>query len=216
MVKVKICGLTNSADALAASALGAHALGFILTQRSPRYLEPETARDIIATLPPFVCKVGVFVNAPAESVNAIAATIGLNLVQLHGEESPEYCNQIAVPVIKAFRVHDNFDINLLKRYTCSAYLLDAYSTGSYGGTGKAFDWAIARKAATGARIILAGGITPENVSVAITTVSPYAVDVSSGVELAPGRKDHDKMQSLFERLKQCNSREVNQVSEKKI
>ena len=171
MTKVKICGITNKDDALAAAEFGADALGFVFYPKSPRYIEPERAREIIEELPPFVTSVGVFVNEWKEKVEEIIEVSGIGAVQLHGEESPAYCASFRnVKVIKAFRVSDEFDPERLKNYSVDACLLDAYSKDAYGGTGETFSWEIARRVSAYGRIILAGGLTPENAAQAIREV----------------------------------------------
>jgi phosphoribosylanthranilate isomerase len=194
MVRVKICGITNLEDALMAVEAGADALGFVFFKGSPRNILPEQAGVIIRQLPPFVQTVGLFVNEEAATVNIIADQCGLDLVQLHGDESPEYCTGIKRRIIKAFRVRDESSIADMASYPVAACLLDAWSPDAYGGTGRVFNWGIAAKAAAERTIILAGGLTAENVGEAIAAVHPYAVDVSSGVESAPGRKDPVKIE----------------------
>ena len=198
MTKVKICGITNKTDALAAAEFGADALGFVFYGKSPRYIEPERAREIISQLGPFVIPVGVFVNEEREKVEEIIAASGIGAVQLHGEESPAYCASFrGVKVIKAFRVSNEFDPERLSHYAVDACLLDAYRKDAYGGTGETFSWEIARRAKAVGRIILAGGLTPENVAQAIREVAPYAVDVSSGVERSPGVKDREQVRTFL-------------------
>lgn len=190
MIKVKICGITNLEDGLMAVEAGADALGFVFFQGSSRNISPEQAADIIRQLPPFVQTVGLFVNEDLATVNAIADRCGLDVVQLHGEESPDYCAGGKRRVIKAFRVKDDSVLDEMSHYHVAACLLDAWSPAARGGTGTTFNWDIAARAtATSSTIILAGGLTPENVAGAIAAVKPYAVDVSSGVESAPGKKD---------------------------
>ena len=168
---------------------GADALGFVFFQGSSRYISPDEAADVIRRLPPFVQTVGLFVNEEAATVNLLADRCGLDVVQLHGDESPDYCAEIRRRIIKAFRVKDSASLDTLPQYRVAACLLDTWSPAAYGGTGTTFNWDIAARAAASQRIILAGGLTPENVAAAIDAVSPYAVDVSSGVESAPGKKD---------------------------
>ena len=168
---------------------GADALGFVFFQGSPRVVSPENAAAIIRRLPPFVQPVGLFVNEEAATVNLVADQCGLDIVQLHGEESPDYCLAVKPRLIKAFRVKDASVLDDLAHYRVSACLLDAWSPAAHGGTGTTFNWEIAARAAASRRIILAGGLTPENVAQAVATVRPYAVDVSSGVESEPGKKD---------------------------
>ena len=199
MVHAKICGITNREDALCAIKCGANALGFIFYEKSPRYVAPEKAAEIICDLPPFVTPVGVFVNAPH-----IAATVklaGLRTIQLHGDEPPEACLGHDVPVIRTLRVGNEFDALALRSYPVHTFLLDTARAGSYGGTGETFDWAKAREAKNYGRIILSGGLNPDNVREAIEQVAPYAVDTSSGVEAEPGKKDHKKVRDFLARAK---------------
>lgn len=189
MVRIKICGITNLDDALRTVEAGADALGFVFFQGSPRNISPDAAAAIIRRLPPFVQTVGLFVNEEAATVNAIADQCGLDLVQLHGDESPEYCASIRRRIIKAFRVKDASSLDAMVEYPVAACLLDAWSPAARGGTGTTFNWGLAAGAAAAQPIILAGGLTPDNVAEAIAAVKPYAVDVSSGVESAPGKKD---------------------------
>ncbi|ACH38974.1 N-(5'-phosphoribosyl)anthranilate isomerase [Citrifermentans bemidjiense Bem] len=201
MTKVKICGITTLEDALMAVEAGADALGFVFFEKSPRYIGPEAAARIIRELPPFVQVVGLFVNAELDFVNRTADTCGLDLVQLHGEESPAYCGLVRRRVMKAFRVRGAESLAALADYKVSAYLLDAYSPASHGGTGERFDWDHAVAAKGQGRIVLAGGLDPDNVAQAVAKVAPYAVDVSSGVELSPGRKDPEKVRRLIAEAK---------------
>lgn len=196
MTLIKICGITNLADARAALAAGASALGFNFHPSSPRFVTPEAAREIIAQLPAGVLAVGVFVNEPEPAALVRkAATAGVAAVQLHGDESSDFCAAItALPVIKALRVSTDFKPEHAERYRTHAILLDAYSPRAHGGTGRVFDWRIAQRTRElVARLYLAGGLTPENVCAAIEAVRPFAVDVCSGVESAPGRKDAVKL-----------------------
>lgn len=199
MVKVKICGITRLEDALAAIDAGADALGFVFAGQSPRQVSPQQAQAIINQLPPFVLTVGLFVNETVEKVNETAETCGLDIIQLHGEESPQFCSAINRRVIKAFRVKDEASVELIKDFPAAAYLLDAWSPVAHGGTGLTFNWEIAARAAKSSTIILAGGLSPDNVAAAIQQVQPYAVDVSSGVESSPGKKDA-KLVQAFVRL----------------
>ena len=190
MVRVKICGITSAHDARLAAKLGADALGFNFWKGSPRYVKPERARAIIASLPPFITNVGVFVDADPEEVTRIAQLAGLDAVQFHGDERPSIVHAVTkIRRIKAIRVRDESDIALCRRYRVEAYLLDAYVPEKKGGTGKTFNWELARAAGQFGPIILAGGLTPENVTEAIEAVHPYAVDTASGVESEPGEKD---------------------------
>ena len=200
MVKIKICGITNLEDALLAAELGADALGFIFFAQSSRKVDPEAARSIIAQLPPFVASVGVFVDETAAVVQELAARVRLDWVQLHGQESPEYCWNLGRRVIKGFRIQDEDSLRLLADYQGAAQsmLLDTYKKGQVGGTGEIFDWHLARKAKKYGHIILAGGLTSENVAQAIATALPVAVDAASGTEAAPGKKDPAKLRAFFE------------------
>ena len=199
---VKICGITNLVDAEAAVQYGADALGFIFHQPSPRFISPMRAGEIIKRLPPQVTKVGVFVNLEVKEILVTAERCGLDLLQLHGDESPEYCREVMAAggtVVKALRIRDEGSIAALSRYPfVSALLLDSYSREMYGGSGEKFDWTLAQKAKEYGKIILAGGLNPDNVAEAIREVEPYGVDVSSGVEKGPGLKDHGKLKAFFE------------------
>ena len=200
MIKVKVCGITNAEDALAAVELGADALGFVFAP-SPRQVTRQQVADIVAKLPPFVCKVGVFADSSLQEVAETLQSCGLDLAQLHGSETPGFCQALFPRVIKAFRVKDESVLDLLPRYKASAYLLDSYHEALKGGTGQSFNWEIARKARRYGRIVLSGGLTPENVRQAITEVQPFAIDVSSGVESRPGVKDHAKLRAFLEAAK---------------
>lgn len=194
MTRIKICGITGLSDALAAVQAGADALGFVFYPKSPRHIFPDDAARIIKKLPPFLQVVGLFVNEPPEVVNQVSRRCQLGLVQLHGDESPEYCRKIDQRVIRAFRIRDRDDLKQIAEYRNCGTLLDAWCSAAYGGTGKSFNWGVAAEAvSSGQQVILAGGLTPENVAEAIRQVKPYAVDVSSGVESSPGVKDPEKM-----------------------
>jgi len=203
MVRIKICGITNPEDARLASELGADALGFIFHPASPRRAAPEAAREIIRQLPPFVLSVGVFVDEEAAVVRDLAARLGLDWVQLHGRESPEYCRSLGRRVLKGFRIEAESSLGALAEYrgAVQAFLLDTYKTGQAGGTGETFDWQLARRAQDFGAIVLAGGLTPANVAQAIEVARPQAVDVASGVEAAPGKKDPEKLRAFFEKVK---------------
>jgi len=197
-VVVKICGITNAADGIAAAEAGADVLGFVFYEASPRFITIEAAAEIIRQLPPFIVKTGVFVGAPSELVVRAIAQCGLNLLQFHGTEAPEYCTQFGLMSMKAFRIRDEASLARLKEYPTEAWLLDSYAPDWVGGTGEKFNWDLARQAnALGKPIFLAGGLTPLNVAEAIERVRPYGVDVSSGVEAAPGKKDHEKLQAFI-------------------
>jgi len=200
LIRIKICGITNLEDALLAAELGADALGFIFHVQSPRKVDAEAARAIIAQLPPFVAAVGVFVDEDTAVVRELSANVGLDWVQLHGQESPDYCRSLGRKVIKAFRIQDEGSLRRLADYrgAAQAMLLDTYKKGQAGGTGEIFDWHLARKAKKYGPIILAGGLTAENVSQAIATAGPAAVDAASGTEAAPGKKDPAKLRAFVE------------------
>lgn len=203
MVRVKICGITSLEDALFAVEAGADALGFVFSEESQRAISVEKVSGIIRGLPPFVTTVGVFVNEGADVINAIVREAGLDAVQLHGNEPPELCREINSRVIKAFRVKGKKLLGQgIDRYRLSAYLLDTYADDAAGGTGKTFDWAVAKTANKYGRIILSGGLTPDNVRDAIKAAEPYAVDVSSGVEKSPGIKDIAKVKKFIKKAKQ--------------
>lgn len=197
MIKIKICGITNLEDALEATELGADALGFVFYKKSPRFIDPLRAAEIIGQLPPFVVPIGVFVNEKEERIRDIAAQACLQGLQLHGDESPEFCQRFGTRVIKAFQVKDRESLKHLSHYRVSACLLDSYKEGMRGGTGGTFDWHLAVVAKTLGRVILAGGLTPDNVAEAVKLVQPYGVDVSGGVEREKGRKDHGKLRKFI-------------------
>ncbi len=199
--RVKICGITSERDAAVAIEAGADALGFVFYEKSPRALTREAARDIIARVPPFITTVGVFVNEDADVIKGLREFAPLDRVQLHGDEDPEFSALLGPGVIKALRIKGAEDILVMKDYNVETFLLDAFVEATPGGTGTAFDWAIALEAKRYGRIILSGGLTPENVAEAVKRVSPYAVDVSSGVESSPGVKDPDKIRRFMEQAK---------------
>ncbi len=203
--KVKICGITNVEDAAAAVEAGADALGFVLYRKSPRYIEPALARQIIMSLPPLVIPVGVFVDEDQQVVRDLMDSCGLALAQLHGNESAIYCKEVGRTVLKALRVKDRSTFLALAEFRGRAgvrgFILDAFSDEVYGGTGQVIDWQLAAEAAKVASILLAGGLTPDNVEKAIQVVQPYGVDVSSGVERAPGKKDHEKVRAFIRAAK---------------
>lgn len=208
-VKVKICGITNAEDAQAAVAAGADLLGFVFYDGSPRHVTVEQAAAIARTIPPFVVRVGLFVNAPEELVGQALSACGLQLLQFHGDETPEYCRQFGAMSMKAFRVKNAESIRELPAYPTDAWLLDAFVPGQLGGTGHSFNWDLAIEAVNlGKPVFLAGGLTPANVAEAVRKVQPYGVDVSSGVESAPGRKDHAKVRAFIEAAKGEVTRET--------
>lgn len=198
-MKVKVCGITNIEDAKLCTAAGADALGFVFYEKSKRFVDYRKAKTITASLPFFVMKVGVFVNEDPDTVNTAAREIGLNAVQLHGDENPNYLRRIRFPVIKSFRVGDSFDYSVIEKYDNCGILLDAFSPDGYGGTGISLDW----NSIPGnlrSRIILSGGISADNIDVVINEIKPAAIDLSSSLESAPGRKDYDKVKTFFEKL----------------
>ncbi len=194
---VKICGITRVEDAAAAVDCGAGALGFVFWPGSPRCIDPHRARAIVATLPPFVTPVGVFVNQPAEYVRGVASLVRLGAVQLHGDETVGYAAGIATPAIKAVTVAD---LQLSVWPVRTTLLLDVGDKEKRGGTGRTIDWTAAARLAAQRKILLAGGLTPENVAEAVAQVRPFGIDVSSGVERSPGIKDHRRLLALFEAL----------------
>jgi phosphoribosylanthranilate isomerase len=197
-VKVKICGVTNAPDALAAVEAGVDALGFMFYEPSPRHISIRQAAEIIRELPPFVLKVGVFVDAPEDTVMRAIGDCGLSMLQFHGKESPGYCAQFGLMSVKAFRIRDAESLKELADYPTEAWLLDAFVADKLGGTGEKFNWELAIEAKKlGRPIFLAGGLTPANVADAVRTVHPFAVDVSSGVEATPGKKDPAKVRDFI-------------------
>jgi phosphoribosylanthranilate isomerase len=195
---VKICGITRLEDAQAAVASGADAIGFVFWSESPRFVDPFRARAIAATLPPFVTAVGVFVDQPMAYVLGVASLARLGAVQLHGSETPEYAAALGRPVIKAVALGDR---RAETWPASSIVLLDAHDPVRRGGTGRTIDWDAAAEVAARRRVLLAGGLTPENVAEAVTRVRPFGVDVSSGVEDSPGVKHHQRLRELFEALR---------------
>jgi phosphoribosylanthranilate isomerase len=206
MVQVKICGITNSADAMAAIDAGANLIGFNFYEKSPRHITPAEAAKIRAQLPQRVKAVGIFVNPRSADVMALRKSLKLDAVQLHGDESPDVVADIAAaaPVIKAFRVEPEFPLAILDEYPGAfAFLFDAAHTGQYGGTGRTTDWDAARRAALSHRIILAGGLKVENVAAAVRIVRPYGIDVASGVESSPGKKDHERLREFIQEVRRA-------------
>jgi phosphoribosylanthranilate isomerase len=194
---VKICGITLAEDADAAVTAGADAIGFVFWPGSPRFIDPYRARAIAATLPPFVTTVGVFVNQPIDYVSGVASLVRLGAVQLHGDETIEYAAALARPVVKAMSLGDQ-RVSAWPAQT--TVLLDVHDPVRRGGTGRTIDWTAAAAVAAGRRILLAGGLTPDNVAEAVARVRPFGIDVSSGVERTPGIKDHERLRALFEAL----------------
>jgi phosphoribosylanthranilate isomerase len=197
--RVKICGITRPEDGLAAAAAGADAIGLVFYARSPRAIDVEKARAITDVLPPFIARVGLFVNADKDFVNATLAAVPLDLLQFHGDESEQYCNSFARPYLKALRMKPGMDLAAaVKAYgSAQGILVDAWSDEQFGGTGKTFDWSLLGSAVRGERLVLAGGLHPGNVAEAVKAVRPWAVDVSSGVESAPGIKDKSKIEQFI-------------------
>jgi len=210
-VKVKICGITNWKDAKCSIDAGAPMLRFNFYRNSPRYITPAKARRIVRRLPKHVSTVGVFVNEPEEKMFAIARSVGLDRLQLHGEETPAAVSRVgrSLPVIKAVRATNSFRPSQLAKFKrASAILLDGFDRHLRGGTGKTFDWRVARRARRYARIFLAGGLTPDNIGEAIRAVQPYAVDVCTGVEAKPGRKDPRRIRALVSAIETAQTRKV--------
>ena len=201
MTLIKICGITNVHDALAAVAAGADALGFNFYKPSPRYVTPQTAREIVAKLPVSVLTVGVFVNEESQSVRNIANEANVAALQLHGDESPEYCRELGKDryVIKTFAVANDFDVQRIRLYRVEAIMLDTKHNSLRGGTGRVFDWSVAKEVNDFVpKLFLAGGLSPENIEEAVATVRPYAIDACSALEDAPGRKNHERMRAFVE------------------
>ena len=206
MVRVKICGITSAADAQAAIEAGANLIGFNFYAKSPRHISEGQAAEIRSKLPKRVKAVGIFVNWLPADVITLRSSVKLDAVQLHGDESPETVAEIApaVAVIKAFRVEPEFPITTLDEYSRAfAFLFDAAQTGQYGGTGRTTDWDVARRASLKHRIILAGGLKVENVAAAVRIVRPYGIDVASGVESSPGKKDHDLLREFIKEVRRA-------------
>lgn len=198
-MKVKICGITNLNDALLCQSSGADALGFIFYPESKRYIPPEDALKIITNLSPFIMKVGVFVNELPDKINSIASKLKLNAVQLHGDETPETASKINYPVIKSFRITEQFDFSILQEYKNIYPLLDAYSKKQYGGTGISFNWEMIPEQYKN-KIILAGGVSSDNIEEIMRDVKPAAVDLSSSLESEPGMKDKGKVTEFFRKV----------------
>jgi len=213
-VKVKICGVTNIEDALAAVEAGADALGFMFYEPSPRNVQVKVATDIIRQLPPFVAKVGVFVNAAEETVRRAIEECGIDTLQFHGDETPEFCRKFSpLKIYKAFRMENLESLRALPGYRTDAWLLDSFVQGKHGGTGAQFNWDLAVESKKlGRPIILAGGLTPENVADAVRKVRPFAVDVSSGVESSPGKKDHGKVRRFIASAKTPGERDKHEAT----
>jgi phosphoribosylanthranilate isomerase len=200
--RVKICGITSVADGLMAAEAGADLVGLMFYDQSPRQVTLPAAAEISRALPPYIQRVGVFVNPDQKFVNQAIVECGLNLLQFHGEESSEFCTQFGLMSVKAIRVQDESSLAALAEYQTDAFLLDAFARSGRGGTGEKFNWNLAVEARKfGKPIFLAGGLTPENVADAVRQVQPFAVDVSSGVESSPGRKDETKVRAFVKAAK---------------
>jgi len=204
-IKIKICGITNLEDAKVAVEAEADALGFVFYGQSPRSIEPAVAKRIIAQLPPFVLPVGVFVNHDRETIRNVYDECGLAFAQLHGDETPSFCESLGRPVLRALRLRDRGSLLALAEYKgrmgVRGFVVDAFSSEAYGGTGQTVDWSLAREVAKVAPILLAGGLTPNNIQEAVQQVQPYGVDVSSGVEQSPGKKDHEKIRAFTQAVR---------------
>ena len=198
-MKVKVCGITNLEDALLCEKEGANALGFIFYRQSKRYISPEDAEEIVKKLSPFTAKVGVFVNERTAVIDEIIEKTKINVVQLHGDENENYCMEIKLPVIKSFRIKENFDFESVFKYKNADYLLDAYSENNFGGTGKTFKWDLIPMNLKN-KIILSGGISENNIEKVFRNISPSAVDLSSSLESMPGKKDKEKVKSFFKKF----------------
>lgn len=208
-MKIKICGITNKEDALYISRFNVWALGFIFYSKSPRYIEPQKAREIIDLLPKNKKKIGVFVNSTKDEMLKVKEISGIDMFQLHGEETPELCNNLDSPFIKAFRLRDYSDLEKMRSYieikNLYAFLVDSFSNTAYGGTGLKADWSLAKEVNQFGKVILAGGINSSNVKYAINEVNPFALDLSSSIEIKAGVKDHKKIEEFFESFKLVKS-----------
>ncbi|RJQ33367.1 MAG: phosphoribosylanthranilate isomerase [Actinobacteria bacterium] len=203
---IKLCGITNKEDALFASGLDIEALGFNFFKPSPRCIEPDYCQQIISMLPKNISKVGIFVNESLENIKTISSQCALDTIQLHGEESPDFCRKLSsYKIFKAIRIAAEEDLGQMTKYEVEAFLLDTKIAGQYGGTGKPFNWELAIKAKDYGSIILSGGLTADNVEKAIRKVKPYGVDVASGVEVRPGKKDNAKMEAFVKRVRELES-----------
>lgn len=204
-IKIKICGITNLEDAQASVEAGADALGFVFYADSPRCIEPSVAQRIIAQLPPFVLSVGVFVNHDRDTIRNIFDQCGLAYAQLHGDETPAFCESLGRPVLRALRLRERGSLLALAEYKgrigVKGFVVDAFSSEAYGGTGQTVDWSLAQEVARATPILLAGGLTAHNVQEGIERVHPYGVDVSSGVEEIPGKKDHEKIRAFTQAVR---------------
>jgi phosphoribosylanthranilate isomerase len=199
VTEVKICGITNKEDALRAAQCGATALGFIFYAPSPRYIKPEAARKIISALPDKLIKVGVFVNEKMEEIKRVMEYCAIDMIQLHGDESPEFCREFpSARVIKAVELKNEVDLTYAKSYHVGAILVDSRHAGLYGGTGKKANWKLACRIKNKQLLILSGGLNEKNIPEALRSVAPMALDINSGVESEPGKKDHAKLARIFD------------------
>jgi phosphoribosylanthranilate isomerase len=199
VTQIKICGITNEEDALYAAGCGAAALGFIFYPPSPRYVKPEDARKIVSVLPDELVKVGVFVNENVAEIKRVMEYCGLDMIQLHGDESPEFCREFpAFQIIKAVELKNDDDLNHAYSYDVAAILVDSRHAGLYGGTGRKANWKLACRTKNKKPLILSGGLNEENIAEALQTVTPAALDINSGVESEPGKKDHAKLARIFD------------------
>jgi len=204
MIPTKICGITNLDDANVAVENGASAIGFIFYEKSPRTISINNAKSISKHLPKTIARVGVFVNHEKDFINEAISEVPLDMIQLHSDETPDFCNQFDVPILKALRIKNEASLSVMDQYDVAVFLLDTFSNDQYGGTGETFDWSVLnRKFKT--PIILSGGLNSENILDAIDAVNPSAVDVNSGVESFPGKKDYNKLKSLFKNLNKTQS-----------
>ncbi len=206
MTQVKICGITNQEDALCAIQCGAAALGFIFYSPSPRYIQPNDAKKIISSLPEQIVSVGVFVNEALEQINRIMEHCGLDMLQLHGDESPEFCREFpASRIIKAVELKNEDDLNQAFQYDVSGILVDTRHAGLYGGTGKQSNWEMACRLKHQKLLILSGGLSEGNIVEALQRVAPAALDINSGVEISPGKKDHTKLKEIFKVIQEADT-----------
>ena len=204
MIPTKICGITNLDDANVAVENGASAIGFIFYEKSPRTISINNAKSISKHLPKTIARVGVFVNHEKDFIRLAISEVPLDMIQLHGDETPDFCNQFDVAILKALRIKNEASLSVMDQYDVAMFLLDTFSNDQYGGTGETFDWSVLnRKFKT--PIILSGGLNSENILDAIDAVNPSAVDVNSGVESSPGKKDYNKLKSLFKNLNKTQS-----------
>ena len=204
MIPVKICGITTCEDAEIAVNYGASAIGMIFYEGSPRYIYPEKAKEWISAIPEKMKKVGVFVNEKRKNIKTIVEKLNLDYIQLHGDESPEYCDNMIRPIIKAFHMGTDFDPAVLGNFQVHAFLFDTYQKDKCGGTGRSFNWDLISDLKMDTPIILSGGLNPDNINEGIETVQPSAVDISSGVESEPGIKDKVKVEKLFNTIEQSH------------